>query len=176
MSHIIFCVAGSLGTPCIHRSLCLCCLAPSPIKIEELEAALEGYPNREAAEILLRGFTEGFQLGFSGERVAMEASNLHSALAFPAVLSKKLDKELKLGRIAGPFKDPPLHNLRVSPLGLVPKSTPGKFRLIHHLSWPDQSSVNDGIEPSLCKVRYTSFDEAVKRIAGFGFFFVRHES
>ena len=163
-----FCVAGPLAKPCVHQSLCLCCLAPTPINVEELETALEGYPNREAAEILLRGFTEGFQLGFSGERVAMEAHNLRSARDFPAVLSKKLEKELQLGRIVGPFQDPPLHNLRVSPLGLVPKSTPGKFRLIHHLSWPDQSSVNEGIDPSLCKVKYTSFDEAVNRIAGLG--------
>ena len=136
-----FCVARPLAKPCVHQSLCLCCLAPTPINVEELETALGGYPNREAAEVLLRGFTEGFQLGFSGERVAMETHNLHSARDFPAVLSKKLEKELQLGRIVGPFQDPPLHNLRVSPLGLVPKSTPGKFRLIHHLSWPDQSSV-----------------------------------
>ena len=35
---------------------------------------------------------------------------------------QKLDKEIKLGRVAGPFDTLPLPNLIVSPVGLVPKA------------------------------------------------------
>lgn len=63
--------------------------------------------------------------------------------------------------ILGPFPVPSVPNLKVSPLGVVPKKTPGEFRLIHHLSHPKGGSVNDGIPEQLCSVRYTSFDQAV---------------
>lgn len=45
-------------------------------------------------------------------------------------------ESLRANRIAGPFTQPPFPNIQVSPLGLVPKKSPGEFRLIHHLSYP----------------------------------------
>ncbi|XP_075139535.1 uncharacterized protein LOC142214486 [Leptodactylus fuscus] len=63
--------------------------------------------------------------------------------------------------MAGPFSSTPFEDLVVSPLGVVPKKEPFKFRLIHHLSHPHGSSVNDGIDAELCAVQYTSFDTAV---------------
>ncbi|KAM3916024.1 uncharacterized protein RB166_015396 [Leptodactylus fuscus] len=63
--------------------------------------------------------------------------------------------------MAGPFPEPPLENLVVSPLGVVPKKEPNKFRMIHHLSFPEGASVNDGIDPDLCSVVYASFDTAL---------------
>ena len=73
-----------------------------------------------------------------------------------------------MGRIAGPFSVRPLSNLIVSPIGLVPKAEPGKFRLIQHLSFPDGGSINDGINKSLCTVHYTNFDEAIKLVVSLG--------
>ncbi|CAJ0956117.1 unnamed protein product [Ranitomeya imitator] len=64
--------------------------------------------------------------------------------------------------MAGPFVAAPMANLRVSPLGVVPKKEPNKFRLIHHLSFPKGSSVNDGIDPKLSSVSYLSFDSAME--------------
>ena len=63
----------------------------------------------------------------------------------PTSVNDKLSKELAAGRIVGPFDSPPFETFRVSPLGIVPKKLPGKFRLIHHLSYPEGLSVNDGI-------------------------------
>ena len=40
--------------------------------------------------------------------------------------------------------------------------------MIHHLSYPHGESVNDYIDPQLCSVQYTSFDEAVKLIQDLG--------
>lgn len=49
--------------------------------------------------------------------------------------------------LAEPFQYPPLSPLWIFPLGVIPKKVPGEFRLIHHLSFPKGSSVNDGIPP-----------------------------
>lgn len=67
-----------------------------------------------------------------------------------------------MGRMAGPFKDPPLDGSVVSPLGVVPKKEPKKLCLIIHLSYPQCGSVNEAIDPTLCSVSYTSFDAVVR--------------
>lgn len=64
-----------------------------------------------------------------------------SALNNQSAVDQKLSKELAAGRLAGPFIAAPFHPFRVSPFGLVPKKSPGEFRLIHHLSFPRGSSV-----------------------------------
>ena len=80
---------------------------------------------------------------------------------------EKLQQEIALGRMAGPFPYKPISNLRCSPIGLVPKKT-GGFRLITHLSYPAGSSVNDGIGDALASVRYSNFDNAVAIIKNLG--------
>jgi hypothetical protein len=75
--------------------------------------------------------------------------------------TKELNKEIKKGRVAGQFDEIPLNNFRSSPIGLVPKKVLGDFRLIHHLSWPSGTSVNDLIDPSMCSLKYSCFDDAV---------------
>ncbi|KAM9319605.1 uncharacterized protein PAF06_003991 [Gastrophryne carolinensis] len=66
--------------------------------------------------------------------------------------------------MAGPFTDLPVEGLVVSPLGVVPKKEKGKFRLIHHVSFPKGGSVNDGIDRELSSVAYTSFDFALAMV------------
>ena len=56
----------------------------------------------------------------------------------------------------GPFDTLPFSNLRINPVGLVPKKSIG-WRLKTNLSHPC-SSVNDFIHPSLCYVQYSKFD------------------
>ena len=52
--------------------------------------------------------------------------------------------------------------VHVSPMGLVPKPHQvNKFWLIVDLSHPPGASVNDGISPSICSLRYASVDDAV---------------
>ena len=57
-----------------------------------------------------------------------------SALDNPESVDAKLQKELEVHRLAGPFQSPPLSPFWISPLGLVPKKVQGEFRFIHHLS------------------------------------------
>ena len=54
--------------------------------------------------------------------------NLKSAEEFAEVIDRKLAKELALGRIIGPYDVPPTClRYRISPLGVVPKKSPGEF-------------------------------------------------
>ena len=78
-----------------------------------------------------------------------------------------MENEIKLGRIAGPFRKKPISNLRCSPIGIVPKKS-GGFRLITHLSYPPQNSVNDFIDEKFTKVHYSSFDNAVSIVKKLG--------
>ena len=93
---------------------------------------------------------------------------MRSADEQPEVLFAKLDKEWSGGRISGPFSSPPVANFVSSPLGVVPKKTPGEFRIIHHLSYPDGSSVNDFIPSEKSTVQYASISDAIAMIKCIG--------
>ncbi len=157
-----------LKSSCPKGRMCICCKYSSPINTGQLEESLKNYPNREAAQILLDGFKFGFRLAYQGERARRDSENLKSINNLHDKAIEKLEKEIKLGRIAGPFNSRPLPRLMVSPIGLVPKAEPGKYRLIQHLSFPDGSSINDGIDRGMCAVQYTSFDEAVEKVISAG--------
>ena len=121
-------------------------LGKSPINIPLLTSYLNvnANVNKTDSDFLKEGFLKGFRIGFTGERVPNDAQNLLSARLRSHVLRDKINNELAAGRFAGPFKFPPISNLKISPVGLVPKSD-GNWRLITHLSYPEGSSVNDGI-------------------------------
>ena len=70
-------------------------------------------------------------------------------------------KEREAGRIAGPFTVRPFPIFHCSPLGIVPKKDPSEFRLIHHLSYPHGSSVNDFIPDDCSPVSYASINDAI---------------
>jgi hypothetical protein len=58
-------------------------------------------------------------------------------------------------------------DLRLNPVGVVPKGNGGR-RLISHLSSPLGESVNDFIDPNLCSVSYSRFEDAIKKIQKLG--------
>ena len=142
-------------------------LAPSPVNIVQMEKDLLNY-NPLEANFLLNGFKAGFSLQYQGPRQATDSKNLKSAGQHPEIVKEKIQKEVQLKRVAGPFKERPISTLRVSPIGLVPKKSSGEFRLIHHLSYPAGESLNDYIDPSDCSVQYSSFDKAVDMIQSLG--------
>ena len=136
---------------------------PTPVKVNRLHFYLDGYPTK-LKDYLLNGFQHGFLLDYVGPHKPSSCKNLLSATQNPAAVSDKLSKELGLGRIAGPFLERPFPSLRISPLGLIPKKTPGEFRLIHHLSFPYGDSINSCIPNDASTVKYASIDDAVRLI------------
>ena len=107
-------------------------------------------------------------MGYKGSLAHKESPNLTSTRDHPEIVSEKIKKECSLGRLAGPFKEKPFTNFSISPIGLVPKKEEGKFRLIHHLSYPQGESINDGIPDTESIVQYQSIDEAVALITHVG--------
>ena len=114
--------------------------------------------------MLLDGFTFGFRIPYGGVREHRLSRNHGSAKNNNLLVESMLMKEVELGRVAGPFFILPLRNLMISPVGLVPKSTPGEWRLIFDLSFPNGSSVNEGIPKEYSSVSYTSFDAVVDMV------------
>ena len=141
--------------------------AQTPLKIGVLKSYLKDYTAPDK-EFLLQGLEFGFHIPFEGCLPPLTVRNHRSVLSSPDVVSQMIDKECKLGRVAGPFSTPPLSNFHSSPLGLVAKKEPGSFRIIHDLSFPIGRSVNSGIPPECSKVRYQTLDDALKIIVGLG--------
>jgi len=139
----------------------------TPIKPHILKAFLAGYDNQKIT-FLNNGFLEGFRIPFRGEECQLISRNHKSARDNTTILQQKIEKEIKARRVKGPFKDPPLSNFRVSPLGLVPKKNTGEFRVIHDLSFPTGNSVNEGIPDQYKTVSYQSVDDAVDILIKFG--------
>ena len=117
---------------------------------------------------LQSGFTYGFKIDFQGKCHNSISNNLLSAFNNPTVVDLKLSKELEAGRIAGPFDTQLFDNIRVSPLGVIPKKTPGEFRMIHNLSFPRGKSINDFIPDEFSSVKYATVDDAIRIIKQFG--------
>ena len=129
---------------------------------------LQGY-DQHLRNKLYQGFLYGFPI-FSSYRnnIVPSYTNHRSALDNPIVVQSKIDKELCLGRIAGPFNSPPLPSMIISPLGLVPKKASAEWRLIHDLSFPKESSVNSNIEPYFTRVQYQDLDHCISIISSLG--------
>jgi hypothetical protein len=71
--------------------------------------------------------------------------------------------------MAGPFPNPPVASLHVSPFGVIPKNhQPGKWRLILDLSSPAGHSVNDGIPKDPFSLKYVTVDDAIQALMDLG--------
>jgi hypothetical protein len=136
---------------------------PSPVSGKTLCAYLSGYDPTKLS-YLKRGFSEGFRLNFEGKVASYTCRNLASVNSNKAVVRDKIEKEIRTGRVAGPFDSPPFPNFRSSPIGVVPKKTPGEFRMIQDLSSPHGNSVNDGIPAEAKTVHYASIQDAITKI------------
>ncbi len=117
---------------------------------------------------LVKGFTEGFPIPHSGISHPTSIRNHKSATANPHIVDAKIQHELSLERIAGPFNSLPIPNLVLSPIGLVPKKEEGNYRLIHDLSYPKGNSVNEGIPREFCTVQYETLDTVTAHILACG--------
>ena len=76
-----------------------------------------------------------------------------------------IEKERRLGRILGPF---PLESLAQVPwqtnrIGVIPKGSMGKWRLITDLSHPPRHSVSDAIDTDLRSLLYTTVERVAQQ-------------
>lgn len=118
-------------------------------QLETLRTMIEDKVSESSRDIakLLQTFRLGANIGFFGRCSPRFSRNLPTALAQPDIVKANLDKEVSLGRVAGPFSTLPFPNFQVSTMGLVPKRYSDKFRTIFHLSFPKSgvTSINYSI-------------------------------
>ena len=97
-------------------------------------------------------------------------ANMHSANLHPEVITGYLHREISLGRMLGPFpRTFAAPELQLNRFGVIPKGhNSGKWRLITDLSFPPGKSVNDGVDPALCSLTYTTVDQVAEIIANLG--------
>jgi hypothetical protein len=115
---------------------------------------ISSMPSSPAREALLRSSTHGFHLGYRGGRHATWRDN-HPSAYHPDLhhhlyteVQRNISKTWMLD-VTEIYLNEPLLPALVSPLAIVPKATPGKWRNIFDGSAGLGTSVNDGIEPAL---------------------------
>ena len=131
------------------------------MNVSEFERELRHHPDKQFVTFLLSGFTNGFDIGYSGPEFSNTAFNLKSAETHLQPITENILAELQAHRIAGPFHTAPLPNFRTSPIGVVPKKESNKVRMITDLSSPKGYSINDYIPDEEAIVHYENFDRAV---------------
>lgn len=91
----------------------------TPLDVEAYHKLLkESKFDEQKSEILIDGFTNGFDLGYRGPRnIKLEAKNLKLRVGSKLDLWNKIMKEVKEGRFAGGFRQPPFRFYIQSPLG-----------------------------------------------------------
>ena len=140
---------------------------PTPINVDRLSHYLKDYDQQEK-EFLISGFWDGFNIPSSKALDGTVPRNLKSATDLPSQVLEKINKEISLGRVAGPFSSHPFNNFVCSPIGKKKKKSPGTYRLIHHLSFPNHDSVNSNIPRSVTSVHYASVDQAARLVVDKG--------
>ena len=136
----------------------------TPIKPDRLQYHLHAVNyNPTLTQYLVDGFTYGFSLENNSSVTNKLAKNNIILNLHPEVARQKISEEVRMGRMAGPFEQPPFEQFHISPLSLREKKSKGKFRLIHNLSHPyDGTSINHNIPDKAKKVHYHTVGDAIK--------------
>ena len=144
---------------------------PSALNIPVWRELLQAYEDSVVCEFLEFGWPAGF---VPTVLPIFDLRTHRGALQFPEQVTEYLNKEISLGRVAGPFDDVPFTDgFVVSPLNTVPKRDSDERRVIVDLSWPCGTSVNDGIpsdtylgEP--ISLTYPTIDSIVDAVISLG--------
>ena len=93
------------------------------------------HPDEQFRQFILDGLREGFRIGYNrAQRRRSSSHNLLSCEEHPAVVQAYIENECALGRMVGPFPQGEPLGLHLSPFGVIPKKSKGKWRLIVDLS------------------------------------------
>ena len=135
----------------------------SPLVGEKWAQWLKYHPDRRFAEYILTGIRQGFRIGFNRMQTLQNAtSNLPNQV--PSVISEYLAREVSLNRMIKLPSGIWPSGTHISPVGVIPKNKPGKWRLIVDLSSLSGHSINDGISPKRSSLSYTSVDHLTSMI------------
>ena len=114
----------------------------SQLNPEVWESLLTDYWDNQLCSLIRFGFPLDFQWD---NPLRSHLDNHTSAKIYPQDVEAYLSEEIGYGAILGPFKEPPLQNLHVSPFMTREKPNAPHRRDIIDLSFPKGQSVNAGI-------------------------------
>ena len=142
----------------------------TPYKASVWEQGLASHPDRRFADYICKGIREGFRVGFDYQhtRCRPGPGNMKSAKEHEEVVDKYIGNECEKKRLLGPLQRSEYPEVQVNPFGVIPKSEPGKWRLIIDLSSPAGGSVNDGISKEWCSLKYMTIDDVAARVVRLG--------
>ena len=139
----------------------------SPLRPLQLERELAAHPDKGFVSRLITSIKNGCNIRYQGPQFPCTAHHLPTAHSHAPVIKRFLVKECLAGRMAGPYTLPPLPNLRCSGLGVVPKKD-GGWRVICHLSPPEDRSINKFINPMHYSLHYHTIDSAISILITLG--------
>ena len=118
-------------------------LVPTSLLLANWKTFLSNYHDNIVVDFL----TYGWPINYTACTHLISSSRNHpSALNFDSHVQAYIDTKLSYNAIAGPFNYPPFADDFVcSPLQTVPKRGSSTRRVVMDLSFPQGSSVNDGI-------------------------------
>ena len=111
---------------------------------------------------VVESLKHGFLLGISSASSISAKRNCPSAYEHPEIINNNLQEELQAGSMTGTFPAPPIQNLQINHFGVIPKSTPGKFRLITDLSFPKKGTFNNLISDNEETISCAGIPEAIQ--------------
>ncbi len=121
-------------------------MVQTPLSWQEWARSLTRHPDRRFRSYIIEGIRDGFRVGLQYSKSCKPAKQNRPATDVEqGVVREYLAKECAEGRVLGPLPPESLPQVQISPIRVIPKSTPGKWRLIVNLSAPEPRSVNDGL-------------------------------
>ena len=91
---------------------------PPPLPcIKIFKKELKHYPGANLSTRLIISIQYGFDIGYDSPEFVNTASNLKSALEFPAIVLENIISELKENLMTGPSVEPPFRNFHISQSG-----------------------------------------------------------
>ena len=139
----------------------------TPVKVDKLVNLLqEANYSESEIQFLRNGFSNGFDIGYEGPKDRCSTpENIPFSIRNDVEMWNKIMKEVKHGRVAGPFEEILYKNFIQSPIGLVPKAGGDQTRLNFHLSYNFKTdglgSLNSYTPRDKCSVKYRDLDYAV---------------
>eukprot|EP00731_Ephydatia_muelleri_P034779 Em0076g12a len=130
---------------------------------------LHAHPDSAFSTYLINGLINRFCVRFNHRQpLGAVTKNMPSALKQQTIVAAYINNKITL---IGPLPTNVAQFVHRNQIGVVPKGhTPGKWRLITHLSFPPGYSVNNGIDPVLCSLSYmyVSIDTIAVIVASLG--------
>ena len=114
----------------------------SSFKYETWAHYLRNYLDCDKAKMLLNYIKNGVPIGYNGPQISDVQKNWPSVNKFESKVRYIIPSDIKQGRIAGLFREPPFRYYRACSMGAFHKKRSQNIRLVYDLSYPPNSSVN----------------------------------